>query len=219
MLLFKYTLGVKPVKTQFLLLPCLVFGATVLAEAQSAAVPTKVGIIHIQNALISTKDGQKAAGELQARFGPRKLEIDKKQNEIAMLRDKLTQGSNTMSEEAKQKLMREIDQKTKSLNRDTEDAQAELDQDQQKVMGELLQRMQAVINKYSFDNGYAIIIDVSSQQSPVLYAANGIDISKDIVDLYDKSAAASSAAPVAPTPVAPRPAAPPAMKKAPGTVK
>jgi len=76
-----------------------------------------------------------------------------------------------------------------------------------------------VINKYSFDNGYAIIIDVSSQQSPVLYAANGIDISKDIVDLYDKSSAASSAAPAATAPVAPKPAAPPATKKAPGTVK
>ena len=73
-----------------------------------------------------------------------------------------------MSEDAKQKLMREIDQNTKSLNRETEDAQAELDQEQNKIMQELGQRIVAVIDKYAKDNGYALILDVSSQQTPVL---------------------------------------------------
>ena len=59
-----------------------------------------------------------------------------------------------MSEEAKQKLMREIDQNTKSLNRETEDDQAELDQEQSKIMQELGQRMMTVIDKYAKDNGY-----------------------------------------------------------------
>ena len=39
------------------------------AYAQSGAT-TKVGIIHIQNAIISTRDGQKAAKELQDKFAP-----------------------------------------------------------------------------------------------------------------------------------------------------
>jgi outer membrane protein len=109
-----------------------------------------------------------------------------------------------MSEEAKQKLMREIDQTTKSLNRETEDAQAELDQEQNRIMQELGQRIMAVIEKYAKDNGYAVILDVSSQQTPVLYAANGIDITQDIIALYDKNApsAASSAAPAAAPPAA-----------------
>ena len=50
--------------------------------------------------------------------------------------------------------MREIDQDTKSLNRETEDAQADLDQEQNKIMQELGQRMMAVIDKYAKDNGY-----------------------------------------------------------------
>jgi outer membrane protein len=167
-----------------------------------------VGIIHIQNAIISTKDGQKAAAELNTRFQPKKAEVEKKQSSIAQLQDQLRKGSNTMSEEAKDKLMREIDQNTKALNREVEDDQAELDQEQGKVYQELGQRIMTVIDKFAKDNGYALILDVSSQQTPVLYATNSIDITQDIIALYDKNApAASAAAPAAKT------AAPPTVAK------
>ncbi len=189
--------------------------AVPFAHAQSgAAVPNKVGIIHIQNAIISTKDGQKAANELQTKFAPKKSELEKKQSTIAQLQDQLRKGSNTMSEDAKQKLVREIDQNTKSLNRETEDAQAELDQEQNKIMQELGQRLVAVMDKYAKENGYSVILDVSSPQTPVLFAASGIDITQDIIALYDKSSApAASAAPAAAPPAAAKPAAPPPPAK------
>ena len=72
-----------------------------------------------------------------------------------------------------------------------------------------------VIDKYSKENNYSVILDESSQQTPVIYAANQIDVTQDIIRLYDqsypvKNATASSGA--APKP-APRPApATPASK-------
>jgi outer membrane protein len=199
----------------YVFLPAIALGAAMLSQAQNGApaqppTATKVGIIHIQNAIISTKDVQKAAAELTTRFAPKKTDLEKKQSTIAQLQDQLRKGSNTMSEEAKQKLMREIDQNTKSLNRESEDAQAELDQEQNKIMQELGQRIMAVIDKYAKDNGYALILDVSSQQTPVLYATNSIDITQDIIALYDKNApASSSAAPATQPPAAAKPAAAP----------
>ncbi len=78
--------------------------------------------------------------------------------------------------------------RTKALNRETEDAQADYQQDTDKVLGELLQRVRVVIDKYSRDNGYSLILDVSSQQTPVVWAANTADITADIIALYDKNA-------------------------------
>jgi len=182
-----------------------------VAPAQTQA-PNKVGVIQIQSAIVSTKDGQKAAAELETRLGPKRKELEKKQAEIKDLQDKLQRGGNAMAEVAKQDLMRTIDQKTKSFNRDMEDAQAEYDQEQRKLLDELGQKMMQVIDKYAAANGYSVILDVSNPQTPVLYASNGIDITKDIIDLYDK--AAPSAAPAkpaaAPAPAAPKPAATPA---------
>ena len=72
-------------------------------------------------------------------------------------------------------------------------------------------------------NVITIVLDVSTQQSPVLWAANGIDITQQIIELYDKKfgvsggAAAPAAAPAAP---GAKPAAPPAVApKKPAGVK
>jgi outer membrane protein len=193
------------VTTTKLLLPGLILALAAGAWAQAA--PTKVGIIHIQNAILSTKDGQKAAAELQQKMGPKQKELEKKQGEIQSMQTKLRTSSNTASEEIKQQLMRDIDTRTKAYNRDLEDAQAEFEQEQQKVLQELGAKIMAVIDKYATDNGYAVILDVSAQQTPVLYAANSVDITREIVALYDKSAPAG-AAPAAATPASVRPVAP-----------
>ena len=189
-------------------IPALLVGVSVGAYAQGAAT-TKVGIIHIQNAIISTKDGQKAAKDLQDKFAPTRARLEKKQADVEADRSKLSQGSNAMSAEQKEKLMRDIDQKTKALNRDTEDAQAELDQEQGKLMQELGQRIMAVIDKYAKDKGFSLILDVSSQQTPVLFAVDDINITTEIIKLYDQNAPAAGAPSAAPKPPAPKPAAAP----------
>ena len=169
----------------------------------------KVAVINIQSALVSTKDGQKAANEITTRFSPKKADFEKRQNELTQLQDQLNRGRNTLSDEARQNLVREIDQKTKSLKYDTEDAQAELNQEEQKIMGELFARVRAVVDKYAKDNGYVLVLDDSSQQVMV-YASSSIDITRDIIELYDKNSAAS------PAPVssgAAQPARPPAAVK------
>lgn len=181
-------------------------GLVLSAAAQS---PGKVGVINIQSAIVSTKDGQKAASDIQTRFSPKKGELDKRQADISQLQDQLNRGRNTLSEEARQNLVREIDQKTKSLNRDTEDARAELDQEEQKIMGELGGRIMSVIDKYAKENGYNLILDVSNPQTPVLYASNTIDITKDIIDLYDKNAPAAGTSTTAAPPATKAPAAAP----------
>ncbi|MGD1091764.1 MAG: OmpH family outer membrane protein [Bryobacteraceae bacterium] len=198
---------------------CIACGTCVVTQAQTAAssvsvsatqAPTKVGVIQVQAAIVSTKDGQKAVADLDTKLAPLKNELEKKQAEIRELQDKLQRGGNAMAEAAKADLSRTIDQKTKSYQRDMEDAQSEYQDEQRKMLEELGQKMEAVIDKYAVANGYSVILDVSNPNTPVLYAANAIDITKEIIDLYDKTApgpATSSASkPTPPTVMSPRPA-------------
>jgi len=192
-------------------LPCLVLAAASVAGAQTQT-PNKVGVIQIQGAIVSTKDGQKAVAELETRMAPRKKDLEKKQGELRDLQEKLQKGGNAMAEDARQDLSRAIDQKTKSYNRDMEDAQAEFQQEQRKLLGDLGQKMMRIIDTYAQTNGFSVILDVSNQNTPVLYASNTVDITKDIVALYDKAAPSAPGAPAAPATGAtpPKPAAPPA---------
>src|SRR5579863_1406435 len=199
------------VKNKVFVWPVLALALTWTAQAQQG----KFAVINIQGAIISTKDGQKAAAELNAKTAPKKKELEQKQNEINALQDQLNKGSNTLSDAAKNDLYKNIEFKKKNMQREVEDAQADLEADQQKLLQQLGQKILAVIEKYARDNGITMVVDVSSPQTPILYASPSIDITKEIIELYDKNApgssgSAPSSAPApkpAPT-AAPKPAAP-----------
>ncbi len=169
----------------------------------------KVGTINIQQAIVSTKDGQKAAAELQTRFEPRRKGMEQSSAAVQALQEQYRKLGTVGSEEVKRKLQADIELKTKSLQRESEDAQAEFDQEQQKVLNELGGRIMQVINKYATDNGFSMILDISSQQTPVIWASNTLDITNEVIKLYDANAPstmtppAKTAAPAAPKTPAP----------------
>lgn len=185
-----------------------VFSSMALAQSQ------KIATIHIQNAMVGTKEGQKAAQALQAKVEPRRKQIEAKQAAIAAKQADVNKSRNTMAEAKLASLQRDIDALTKSLQRDSQDAQEEIQQDQDKVLNELGQKMMVVIDKYARDNNYSVVIDISTQQSPVLWASNNVDITKEIIDLYDKNTpgagAEGSGAGAAPVAMPKAPAMPPA---------
>jgi outer membrane protein len=196
--------------------PAPAAAAPAAAAPVAGPAPTKIAIINITGAILGTKDGQVAAGALQSRFAPRQQELQKKQSEIASLREQLSKGSATMSQDAKDKLMRDIDSGTKALNRDTEDAQADLDQEQGKLQQELGGKIMQIIDQYAAKNAIAVVLDVSNPQTPVLWAASAVDITSEIVKLYDQahpSSATASAAPAKPAAGAPAAAPAAAPKK------
>ena len=189
-------------------------------NAQQA--PAKVGVISVQGAIVGTHDGQKASQELETKFNPRKKTFDTRQSEVAQLQDQYNKGGTVMNEEKRNQLAREIDEKKKRLERDMQDANEELQGEQQRVLQGLGQRMMAVIEKYAKDNGYTVILDVSNPNTPVLYASSGIDITQDIVALYDKTS--TNGGPTSTTTSAPgtaRPSStlstPPPATRTPGT--
>lgn len=164
-------------------LSALGLGLTTYAQG----VPGKIGVINIQGAIVGTKDGQKASQELTTKFDPKQKDIQNRQNELSQLKDQYQKSGNLMSEDKRSQMAREIDEKQKRLERDVQDAQEELNAEQQRVLQNLGQRMMAVITKYAKDNGYAMILDDSNPNTPLLYAASGIDITQDIISLYDKT--------------------------------
>jgi Skp family chaperone for outer membrane proteins len=173
------------VKNRILALPCLALFAAAIAGAQGPPA-TKVGVIQVTAALTGTKDGQKAVADYQSRIAPKVKEMERKRAEIQELQDKLSKGGNAMAQAAKDELARNIDAKTKSYNRDMEDAQAEAQTEERKMMEELSGKMQVVIEKYAQANAYTVLLDVSNQNTNVIWISTAIDVTKDIIELYDK---------------------------------
>ena len=161
----------------------------VLAMAQQ-----KIGVVQVQSAIIGTKEGQKAAGDLETRMSPKRKELESKQTELRTLQESLQKGGSVMNEQARGELTRKIDTKNKEYQRSLEDAQAEFQGEQDRLLNDLGAKLMAVISKYAKDNAYSLVIDVSNPQTPVMYASETIDITKEVIDLYDKNVQMGSGA-------------------------
>jgi outer membrane protein len=168
------------------------------AEAAPAPPPVKVATIFGQNAIVSTQEGQRASAALNAKYAPRRDEFNRKQTEMQSLRDQLKRGQATMSAEARNRLNQAIDAKNKELKRLGEDSQNALEEEEGAMMQQLGEKMLSVINDYASRKGYALVLDVSLPNGPVLWASPSVDITSDIVKLYDQAHPAGAAAPAVP---------------------
>jgi len=176
----------------------------VVAPSGSAPTPAPVRVATIfgQNAIASTQEGRQASAALTAKFAPKRDEFNRKQAELQSLRDQLKKGQATMSADALRNLNNSIDAKNRVLQRLGQDSQAALEEEEGAMMQQLGDKLTAVVQDYASRNGYAVVIDVSAPNGPVIWASPTIDITNDIVKLYDQTH------PVAPTALP----APPAKK-------
>ena len=176
------------------------------AQAQTQ----KIGVINMQDALVATKDGQKAVADLRAKYSPKDQEMQKRQQELTAKQEQYRKTQNTISETAKATLERDIDAMQRTMQRDVDDVKQDMDSDQQRMVNDLGQKMMQVISKYAQDNQFTAVFDVSGQPNNILYASNTADITQAVIALYDKAAPVTPSAPPVKSPATtsapPRPA-------------
>jgi len=177
--------------------------------AVAASANLKVGVINVQVAITSTSEGKQAAAELQSQFAPRQSELEGLRRQIEDVQTRLRTGSSTLSDDEKARLQREYDQFTRTFQRKQQDSQDDFNEAQREIVDRIGRKMIDVLDKYSKEQGYGVIFDTSAQNTPVVYAANQIDVTQEIIRLYDqnypvKAGAAKSSAP--PRSAAPKPA-------------
>ena len=167
--------------------PTALLRATMLALIISCVgfAQNKVAIISVQDVITRTQEGQKLIKALQDKYEPKSKELEGYNTELNDLRNQLNKGQNTMSDDARRELMRRIQQKERDQQRAVEDARGQFNQEQQQIFNDVGGKVITVLTKYAQDNGYSIVLDVSSPQSPVLYAANEVNITNDIIAAYD----------------------------------
>src|ERR1700690_3345030 len=182
------------------------------SSTSSASAPGKVGVINVQVAITSTAEGKQAAAELQSKFAPRQAELENMRKQMDDLQTRLRTGQTTLSDDEKVRLAREGDQLNRSYQRKQQEAQDDFNDEQQDVVNRIGRKMVAILDKYSKENGYAVILDTSAQQTPVVFAAPQNDGTQEIIRLFDEAnpvkAGASSGGTSAPNSITPRPAAP-----------
>ena len=179
--------------------------AAASGDTAPAATGSKVGTINIEGAIFASNEGQRDFEALNKKLEPKQTELKNLNDEVESLKKQLNTQGDKLSEDARNNLVKQIEQKQKSLERSVQDARDDAQNQQNEIAQRILQKMTPIIVKYATDQGFGLIMDTSNPwpQGPVLWAGPSVDITKAIVDTYNLQSGVP--APVKP---ASKPAAP-----------
>ncbi len=177
------------------------------------AIPAKVALISFEAAVFATNEGQKAIADLQAKYLPKKTQIDAAGKEVDSLKQQL-QSSPNLGDAEKASRVRTIDQKEKQLQLDGEAASSAYQQDLQEAYARIAQKVNGTMQSYAQQKGFTLVLDVSNQQqSNVMYADTKTDITRAVIDAYNTSSGVAAPPPGAAPRTAPRTTPRPATPK------
>jgi Skp family chaperone for outer membrane proteins len=175
------------------------------APVTPQAIPAKIALVAFEQAVFATNEGQLAVQGVQKKYEPKKAQIDTLAQEVDSLKKQLQSAPATLSDEERATRLKNIDTKEKQLNRDAEDAQTAYNADLQEAYGKVAAKVSVTLKKYVSDNGFTLLLDVSNQQSNVMWAVPSTDVTQAVVTAYNASSGVAAPAPSAPAPNRPRP--------------
>ena len=152
------------------------------AQAQLFKKGIKIGYVDIVKVFDQYEATDTATETLRNDIKDKEKDIEKRKEDINLLKNKLeTQGA-VINKEEKAKIEEEVETKIRDLKDMTEKSNRDLRQREQKFVRDILKKIEGVVEMYGKDNGYDLILDKRN----VLYGPEGMDITKEIVDIMNK---------------------------------
>jgi outer membrane protein len=157
------------------------------AVAASRISGTKVGTLAVEQAIGASNEGQRDLENLSKKFEPKQNELKALNDELDSLKKQLSAQQDKLNEDARGKLVKQIETKQKNFDRVAEDAKEDFQNQASEIENKILTKMGPVIQKYVADNGYGLLIDTSQTwpRGPVILAGPSFDITQQIVDAYN----------------------------------
>src|SRR5215470_3357587 len=214
--------------TRVLLAMAFVISVAALAQTGSAATPaaadpaapavtgtgTKVGTISMEQAIFATNEGRRDFEALSKKLEPKQNELKNQNDEIDALKKQLNAQQDKLNDDAKANLVKQIETKQKSLDRQLQDAREDAQNQQNEIAQRIIKKLGPVLIQYAADNGFGVIMDTSQPcpQSPVVWWGEAVDVTKPVVDLYNAQSGvpAPATSGAAPKPTGAKPAVTPA---------
>ncbi|MGA2906933.1 MAG: OmpH family outer membrane protein [Terracidiphilus sp.] len=159
--------------------------AATAAPAAAPAGPARIAVIAFQLAVAQTNEGQRDFADLQKKYAPKEASLKSLSDEIDALNKSLQDPAANLSDVERANRSKAAEEKKKQLDRETEDLRNDGQQDMQDLYTSLASKVYDVMQNYAEGQGFTLVLDISQQQSPVLYASGGTNITKQVIDAYN----------------------------------
>ena len=163
-----------------------ILSSTALAQSSNG----KVAVLNYSAVIReSPVPASRLFGELEQKVTARRTQFEQKSNEISTLQRQLVEQAASLNPDAQRALTKNIDSKNTQLKRDQEDAQKEFGEMQQQIVRQIATQLRPVVEKYAQDQKISLIVNLSQE---VFFVNPAIEITQEIIEQFDNSAAAGS---------------------------
>jgi outer membrane protein len=175
----------------------LLCGVTSVAQAQaSSSQAQNIVTVSFNAAVLQTAEAQKSLSALEARYAPKKKQLQALNDEVESLRKQLADTSSKLSDAERATRARSLESKEKELQREAEDFKGDSQSESEQIFQRVATKVYAFLQTFSQQHGYSAVIERGSDAYPVVwYAAGNLDITNELIKAYNAQADGASSAP------------------------
>lgn len=157
--------------------------ALLFSAPLASAATFKIGLVDMQKAIEMTKEGQAAKKDLEADFGKRKKELEKKEAEVRKMGEELDKKANALSDVVKAKKQQEFQTEMAKFQQSVQKNQADIQKRQGELLQPILVKLRKIIGAMAQRDNYTTILEKSDQF--VLFATDEVDLTEKVVKEFD----------------------------------
>jgi len=177
-----------------------------LLLSAAAKADTKFGYVDLQRALGEVEEGRAAKARLQQVLDAKQKEIDKEQEALRKEKELLDKQASAMSEETRVQKQTDLQKRFFDLAQRWEKGRQEMQVTEKKELQAIFQKMDPIIASIAQREGFTMVFEKSD--SGLVYAPQSLDLTNELVRLYNDQHKKGSAAAPAPKGDAPKADAP-----------
>ena len=158
---------------------------TVFIWSISSLAVDKIGFINLQEIMQTSVAGKKAAEDFKKFYDKETQEIKTSEKDLKKMKDELEKQGSLMTQASRSEKEAAYQKKLRDYQLQVNDTNEELKKRDQEMTQKLMPGIVKIVRSIAEKEKYTLIIDVATM--PVPYYAKENDISKKVIDEFNKS--------------------------------
>jgi len=164
----------------------VVSAAVLLFAAAPAPAAERIGYVDMQRVVTESAAGKRAKAEIEGVAKQKQEQVDRERRKLQAQQQALEKEQLTLTETQKRTKQRDFERKLQAYQQLAAEAQREIGQKGAERERKVLTDVRAVIREIAHQEKLLMVFEKNAQ--PVLYAADGPDLTDRVIKAYDARA-------------------------------
>jgi outer membrane protein len=152
-----------------------------LLHAVPARAEQKIEVVDLQRALNEVDEGRVAKEKLRTEFEQKQKSLDEKKGQFDKLRSELEKQASVLSDQARRERGEDLDRRAQELQSTFVQLQQELSGRERDLTRGIFEKMATLVREIAERDGASVVLD----RSTVAFATESLDITNELVRLYN----------------------------------